>query len=179
MPNIAKSIKGIAFRSGLYLGAILAVITITAYSIDWDLMMSPWFQPIKLLLVILFAIYATYQGRRHHRQKYSFRNAFSAYFITLALGLFIFTLVNYILFDLYDPAAGEYLSRLSIDQIRETLEKAGRDPEKIKANIEALKHSDQFSIANQFKGYVFNLALYAMFGVIVAFIFKKKKPILV
>lgn len=179
MSKPKKSIKQSSIKTGLYLGAILAIGTFIAYYINWDLIFSRWFQPTKFILVIVFSVVASYVAKKNNPQKFSFRDAFSAYFITAALGLIIFTFANYLIFDVFNPEAGHYLSQMSIEQIRDNYEKAGQDPEKVKMIIEDLKSSDQFSIGNQLKGYIFNLTLYAVFGAIVALIFKKKKPIII
>lgn len=179
MPKLKQSVKQVSTKTGIYLGIALAVLTIGAYSIDWDIILNRWFQPLKLLFVMIFAIYATTKAKKLNVQEFSFRDAFAAYFITVALGMAIFTLVNYTLFDLFDPQAGQYITQMSIEQFKQASEKAGESPEKIEKSIASLKDSDQFSITNQLKGYVFNMALYAVLGVIIALIFKKKKPIIV
>src|SRR5699024_12620557 len=108
MPKLNKSIKRTAQKSGFYLGAAMALITLGAYLINWDILLSPWFQVSKFILVMGFAILAVVQARRLS-DKYAFRHAFSAYFITVALGLIILVFVNFLLLRVIDIQAGHYI----------------------------------------------------------------------
>lgn len=177
MPKLKAAIQQISAKTGLSLGIALILVTLGAYFIDWDIIMSAWFQSLKLVLLVIFAIYATLQSKKLSPEAFSFREAFSAFFITVALGTAMYTLLNYVLFDLIDKDAGHYLTQMSVEKYKDTARTAGQNNENIKQSIEQLKTSDQFSALNQLKGYVFNLALYSLLGVVVAFIFKKKKTI--
>lgn len=55
-----------------------------------------------------------------------------------------------------------------------------KDVEKrINENIKSLEETDLFALGHQFKGYIFNIALYSVFGAIIALILKPKKPIVI
>lgn len=182
MPKLKISIKKISTRSGLTLGVILALGTIIAFLVNWDIFLSPWFQISKFILVIGFALYATSESRKLNVDKFSFRDAFSAFFITFAIGLLVFFIVNYVLFEWIDPTPGQYLTEMSVgqlDHLKEQMVEAGKATDKIEKQIASLKNSDQFSFANQLQGYIMNLVLYCLPGIIVAMIFKRKKTIIV
>lgn len=178
MAKLKENIKKIALKNGGYLGGVLILITLFAYLYNWDLLLKSWFQLLKFGLVILLAVFSTMTARRENPAAFSFRDAFTAYFIPIALGLFAFTIFNSLLFDLIDGQAGHYISQMSIEEHRKQLEAIGKDADKINQTISSLKKSDQFSILNQLQGYIMNLILYCIPGIIVAAIFKKKKPII-
>ena len=178
MPKLKESIKKISFKQGLYLGAILSGLTIIAYLINWDIFLSPWFQFAKFLIVIGSATYATLLARKAYLMSFSFRDGFSAFFIAVAVGFGVFTIVNWLLFDLIAVDAGRYINDAAINIRKEQLEALQQEPEKIEIAIEELKSSYQFSFINQFKGYFITLVLYCLAAPVVALIFKTKKPII-
>lgn len=178
MPKLNKYIKKTAQKKGFYLGAVMTLITLGAYLINWDILLNPWFQISKFVFVMVFAILAVVQARRL-ADKYAFRHAFSAYFITVALGLIILAFVNFLLLGLIDSQAGHYITEISITQRQEQLQMAGRSTERVNEAIKLLKQSDPFSLWSQLQGYIMNLVLYCLPGIIIALIFKKKKPIIV
>lgn len=168
MPKLKQSIKQIATKNGIYLGIAISILVLVAYSVDWDMFFKWWFAGFKFFILIGFAVTATIQAKKVNQKEFSFRDAFTSYFITVALGLAIYTVLNYVLFDLISPQAGHYLTEKSNEILKST---QGKDFHKIR--------EDQFSAANQLKGYILNLGLYLVPGVIVALFFKKKKPIIV
>jgi len=178
MPKIKENIKKIALKSGIYLGGALILITLLAYFFNWDLLLQSWFQLLKFSIVIALATYSTMAAKRRNLEAFSFRDAFAAYFIPIAVGLLLFSIFNYLLFDLIDGQAGHYIAEMSIEEHRKQLEAMGKDADKIKQTITELKNSNQFSILNQLQGYIMNLVLYCIPGIIIALIFKKKKPII-
>src|SRR5690625_1504531 len=178
MPSISKSIKNSAKNNGLLLGLFIVVVTVGAYALDWDIFLSPWFQFSKFIIVMVLGIRAVAQPRRLNPPKFTFRDGFSAFFITAALGLFIFIIANWVLFDLIDSDAGHYISETSIDMQEERLKELDRDEEEIKETVTDLRGSYQFGFLNQIRGYFINLVLYCIPAALVAVVFKKKKPII-
>lgn len=178
MQKIKGKIKSISLKQGLHLGLILVLLTIISYFINWDIFLSPWFQFAKFLIVIAMAAYASYLARKAHHKVFSFRDGFSAFFITVAVGLGIFTVVNWLLFDFFATDAGHYINDTAISIRQEQLEALDQDPEKIKEEIKQLRDSYQFSFLSQFQGYIITLVLYCLLAPLVALIFKTKKPII-
>lgn len=178
MPPISKSIKKYAKNNGLLLGLFLVIATVGAYVLDWDIFLSPWFQFSKFIIVMVLGIRAVFQPRRLNPEKFSFRDGFSAFFIAVALGLFIFVTANWFLFDVIDSEAGHYISETSIDLQEERLQELDRDGEEIKETVAELRSSYQFGFLNQIRGYFINLVLYCIPAALVAILFKKKKPII-
>lgn len=178
MSDSKTSTKGIAQKKGLYLAGIMVLATLLAYFINWDIFLSPWFQVTKFVLVMLLAILAIAEARKINFKNFTFREGFSTFFITVAIGTFIFVIANWLLFDLIDKSAGHYINDMAIDLRKEQLEAMEKTPEFIEDSIGMLKESYQFSFGNQLKGYFMNLILYCIPAMLVALIFKTKKPII-
>lgn len=178
MEKLKGKIKSISSKQGLHLGLILSLLTIIAYFVNWDILLSPWFQFAKFIIVVAMAVYASFLSRKAYLHNFNFRDGFSAFFITVAVGLGVFTLINWILFDFFAIDAGRYINDTAIGMRREQLEALNQNPEKIDEEIKLLRESYQFSFFNQFKGYIITLVLYCLLAPLVALIFKTKKPVL-
>lgn len=177
MSEKKAAIKAISRKNGLILGGGLILLTLLAYFINWDIFLKFWFQILKFVVVMSLAIRATAMARSKYFKKFSFRDGFSAFFIAIALGTFLFFILTWLLFDLIDHQAGQYINDSAIKMREEQLEAFGLKPEAITQEIEQLRSSFQFSFVNQLKGYITNLVLYCIPAILVALIFKTKKPI--
>jgi len=183
MPKLKENIKKISFKQGLYLGILLSIINIGIYlyanfSNNWSLMISQWYQFAKFLIIVGFASYTTILCRKAYMNSFSFRDGFSAFFIAVAVGLGIYVLGNWFLLSVFDADAGEIITKESVVLLEERLGKMEQAPEKIEESIQELYENPPFAFKNQFIGYIFNLVLYCLPAIIIALLFKTKKPII-
>lgn len=170
------TIKKIVTPYGIVLGATLSLLTLLAYSIQLDWFVSFWFSPLKLIFIFGTAIVGVNKARKE-RKTFSFREAFTAYFVIVVIGTALYTVVNYFLFDLIDRSAANYITEKSIEKFQNFATNNSLSPEKIQQQIAILRSEDQFSILNQLKGFVFNLVIYCLAGLLIALFFKSKNPI--
>jgi predicted cobalt transporter CbtA len=106
----------------------------------------------------------------------SFKEAFSSYFITCAVGLAISTLVGILIFTIVDPELAQYLNERSMELAQEYMVKFGAPQAEIDKAMADLATKDNFSIVNQAKSYASLLIFHAVIGLLVGLIFKKKDP---
>ena len=90
------------------LGGLLALSTIAAYAIDFKLFINPWVGMGFFVITVLAGAYSTYQSRKINDGA-SFKQAFTSYFITVALGYLIGSLTTIIVFLIIDPDAAKVL----------------------------------------------------------------------
>lgn len=169
-----KSIKSSAIPYGVYLGIVLVFITVFAYAIDLDIFTRWWFNIINFIAVLVIAVLAVTKTKQTKQDGFSFKEAFTSYFITVVIGTFISSIINLLLFNLIDPEAAGYIMEKTIEMTREMLEKFGTPREEIEKAVSELSGENQFSPANYARGYVFYLGFYALIGLIVALIFRDK-----
>ena len=103
----------------------------------------------------------------------TFKDAFVNYFITVALGTAISSLISIIIFNFVDPEAASYLNEQVLLITKQSMERFGAPQEVINKAIEEASQKNNYAIGNQLKSYVFQLAFYAVIGLIVALIVKK------
>ncbi|MGJ8666291.1 MAG: DUF4199 domain-containing protein [Patiriisocius sp.] len=170
------SVKQTSTQYGLVLGGILSLITITMYALNPELFVKWWVGIITIILVVAVGIVSTAKSKSNLGGFMTFKEAFSAYFITVAIGLFIATVVGILIFNVIDPEMATYINERAVEVTREFMEKFNTPEADMNAAIAEMQKTDNFSIANQAKSYVFGLVFQAVLGLLIGLIFKRKDP---
>ena len=176
MENHPISTKKSAITYGLILGAVLALMTTLMYVLDPMLLTKWWIGILSLLLVIVIAIVSVAKAKGLQGGIMSFKEAFTAYFITVALGSIISTCVGILIFNIIDPEMAAFLQEKTLEITAEFMQKFGTPQAEIDKQMAKLAEQDNYSIATQLKNYVFGLAFMSVIGLLVALIFKTKNP---
>ncbi|MCF7561365.1 DUF4199 domain-containing protein [Sabulilitoribacter multivorans] len=171
-----KSIKSLATNWGLYLGVALALLTVLGY-VNLDLFTKWWFGIGMLILVIVMGIISAMKSKGLLGGFISFKNAFTSYFITVALGLVISTVVSIIIFNFVDPEAANTLKEKIMDSQVQMMQNFGAPEEAIAEAVEKLEaQENMFSIGKVLQSLAFQLIGYSIVGLIVALVVKKNNP---
>jgi len=171
-----NSIKSSAINYGLYLGALLSLIIVAIYAIDLSLMVNMWLGIGLLLVVVGFGVVSVAKSKSILEGFISFKQAFSSYFITIALGLLINVVVSAILFNFIDPEAAEFIKEKTVEITIKMMEGFNAPAETIAEAVENIEGQNQYSIVNMLKSLVWSLVLQSIIGLIVAAIMKKTNP---
>lgn len=175
-----KIMNEIIKKNGVTYGAILGLISIASttliYITDIKLFMSWWIGGISLILNIVIGIFLVSNTKKQLNNTISFKDAFSVYFIAGVLGSTVSALFNYFLFNFIDPQAKETLKEMTIKYTVEMMEKFGTPKEVLNQTIAELQKADNYSLENIFMGLLFMYLIVAIFGLILAAIFKSKSP---
>lgn len=173
-----KSFKSSAMNYGLYLGAALSLWTILGYALNIELLVNFWINLLVLpLLIIIFGVLSSAKAKSILEGFISFKDAFTAYFITIVVGMLISSLVSVILFNFIDPDTAIQLKEIAIEKTVNMMEGMGAPAEQVAQQVEALENTDFFSIGTQFWQLVKGLIFFIVIGLIVAAIMKKNQPI--
>ena len=165
--------KSIAVNNGLYLGGILALISVLIYAVNLDLFTEWWLGIILFLVVVVYGVLTDIKSRTSLGGFISFKQAFTSYFITIAIGTLIATIVGIAIFTFIDPEAATYLNEQILLLTKQTMERFGMPQEAMQAALYEAAKKDNFSLGMQSQAFVFRLAFYAVIGLIVALIVKK------
>ena len=168
-----QTTKSAAINYGVYLGAITSLITIIIYGVDIDLFTAPWLGIVLFIIVVAFGAVSALNSRKLLGGFISFKQAFSSYFITIAVGTLMSSIVGIVIFTYIDPEAALYLNEQVLILTKETMERIGLPQEAIIAAIEEASEKDNFSLGAQTQAFVFRLVFYAVIGLIVGLIVKK------
>ena len=168
-----QTTKSAAINYGVYLGAITSLITIIIYGVDIDLFTAPWLGIVLFIIVVAFGAVSALNSRKLLGGFISFKQAFSSYFITIAVGTLMSSIVIIVIFTYIDPEAAIYLNEQVLIFTKETMERIGLPQEAIIAAIEEASEKDNFSLGAQTQAFVFRLVFYAVIGLIIGLIVKK------
>lgn len=171
-----KTIKSSAINYGIYLGLFLSLTSVLVYVINLELLTKWWLGIILFLVIIAFGIVSTAKAKSLLDGFISFKQAFSSYFITVAIGVLISMVVGILLYNVIDPDAAIVLKEKIVESTTQMMEGFGAPQSEIDKAITKLQEQDQFSIVSQLQSVAFQLIFYAVVGLIVALIMKKSDP---
>ena len=171
------SIKSIALNYGLYLGIILILLTGIAYATNLDLFLQIWFGLLFLAATIAMGVTSVVKSKKALGGYISFKDAFTAFFITLAVGGLINTIMTVIIFNVIDPDAAIELQEKVIAFQTEKLESYNVPDQKIDTIIAKMEaKGNLYAPANLLQSFVLQIAGFSIVGLIVAAILKKREP---
>ena len=171
MNEIIKK-NGITY--GIITGVISVLITTILYVVNIELFVSPWVGFSSIAVYIIIGILLLSKTKKELNGIFSFKDAFTTYFISAVIGILISVAFNIILFNYIDPGMKDTIKDLTIKYTTEMLQKFGTPASAINDAIKELDANDQFSIAKLLQGSIFSILFSALFGLILAAIFKSK-----
>ena len=173
---IHETIKKNGITFGIITGLVSVLITTLIYSIDLNLFISPWMGFSNLAIYFLIAIVLLIKTKKEFQGIFTFKDAFTTYFISALIGIAISLVFNIILFNFVDPSAKDTIKELTIKYMISTMEKFNAPAATINGAIKDLQENDQFSIAGLLKGSLSNIVFCTIFGLVLAAFFKSKSP---
>lgn len=172
-----KSLKSTAINYGFYLAAILVSFTVIAYLINIELLVNFWLVFLLLpIITITFGILSSAKAKGIQNGFISFKQAFSSYFIPIAVAMIISTIVSFILFNFIDPDTATMLKESVMDKTLTMMENFGTPQTEIDKVMTQMQEQDTFAIGTQIKSVAQGLIFYAVIGLLVALVMKKKNP---
>ena len=171
-----EQIKPSAINWGLYLGATLTLFTVLGY-VNLDLYTKWWFGIGSLIVIIVFGIISAMKSKGVLEGFITFKEAFSSYFITVATGLIISTIVSVLIFNFIDPDAAITLKEKILDTTVEMMRNFNAPEEAIAEAVEKMEaEENMFAIGKVLQSLAFQLIGFSVVGLIVALVVKKNNP---
>ena len=171
MNEIIKK-NGITY--GVITGLVSILITTLIYIIDLKLFISMWLGLSIIAMYIIIGCILLIKTKKDLKGIMSFKEGFTTYFISAVIGILISVLFNILLFNYIDPAAKDAVKEYTIEYTVEMMEKFGTPASAINEAVKGMQEVDQFSTFELLKGSIFSIAFSAVFGLILAAIFKSK-----
>lgn len=171
MNEIIKK-NGVSY--GIITGVVAALITTSIYAIDLKLFTAWWVSLLSISFYIIIGVVLLSKTKKELKGIFPFKDAFTTYFISAVIGILISVIFNIILFNFIDPSAKESIKEISIKYAVEMMQKFGTPSSAINEAVKKLQENDQFSIIELLKGSVFSIVFSALFGLLLALIFKSK-----
>lgn len=169
-----QSTKKLATSYGIYLGIALILITVLIYAFDISLMTEWYLMVINLILILVLGTMAVKKAKAAYSGLFTFKEAFSSYFLTIVIALFLATIFSLILFNLIDPEAAVTLKELTMEKQAAMFENFGMTEAQINEAMVEVQNQDAFSIKNVGISFATQLVFFSIIGLIIALIFREK-----
>lgn len=172
-----KSLQAVILPYGVYLGIASILISVLVYVIDLELYSKWYLTLINFIIVLAIGIMAVKKAKSLDTDPYfSFKTAFSAFFIPVMLGSLISIIFTGILFNFIDPEAAVYVQEITMEASRQMMESFGAQPAQIEEALAQQEGNNPFSWKNLAMGFAFTIVLYGILSLIIALIFREKDP---
>ena len=171
MNTIVKK-NGITY--GVISGVVSILITTLIYTFDINLFLSGWITFLKFSAFTLIAIMLLVNTKKDLNNIFSFKTAFTTYFIHILVGLILATVFEIVLFNLIDPSLKDTIKELSMEFTSKFMEKMGAKASDINKAMAAVQDVDQYSVLELLKGSAIYILMASVYGLILAAIFKSK-----
>jgi uncharacterized membrane protein YeaQ/YmgE (transglycosylase-associated protein family) len=170
-------LKNTATNIGLYLLATLSLWSICVYATDnLEIIVNYWVSLlITPLTIIGFGVASCLSSKKALGGYISFKQAFTAYFITIIIGLIGSAVVSYLIFNVIDPDAGKEIFEIVIEKTIQTMERFGAPQEVIAEQVTALQEQMNYKMKNLLLQNLQGVILFSIIGLIVAAVTKKNK----
>lgn len=165
-----------AAQYGLCLGVFSAVTTTLVYVIDISLFTASWYGILNMAIVIGFGAFAAIRSKKNNGGFLTFKETFTSFLVAVLIGLLIATLYSILLFNVIDPEAKQIITDNVIKMTSEMMEKFGAQPADINEVIKEMQNTDSFGVFGQLKGFLFNIVIYSVIGLVTALIIRRERP---
>ena len=171
--NMETNLKKNSIDLGVKLGTLLFIVTTVIYLIDIKLFTNFSVILAYMIPALAVSIYSVFDARKIQNQIISFKEAFIAYFLCIAVGYLIVTIGNIVIFKLIDPAAADIIHEEIMIASKEMLEGFGTPSEIINETMNEMQNNHSFSYKAIIQNYANALLRNAIFGLIIAAVLKK------
>jgi hypothetical protein len=172
---INEIIKKNAIKFGVISALFSVFATTIMYVIDLNLFVNMWIGFGLLGIFLVIAMILLYNTKKDLGGNLSFKDGFTAYFISALIGITISTLFSMLLFNIIDTDARDQISELFIKSQVKMMQKFGAPSKAINEMITQLKENSQFSLKGLITGFFQSLLGSIIFGLILAAFFKTRK----
>jgi uncharacterized membrane protein len=127
-----------------------------------------------MAVIIIIGVLCVFIARRKVGGYVTFREAFTPYLITIAIGVTVNYLMYNILFNLVDPSAKEVINTVLHDMLVDTLNNSGLPQEQINEQLSKSQELNQFEPKSQLFMWAGSILRMSILGLLLAAIFKNK-----
>ena len=167
-------IKKNGIKFGLIAAIISIFITLSMYLIDIEIFTNIWIGFAKIGIFIVLAIILLNNTKKELNNNYSFKEAFTTYFVCFLISITVATIFEIILFNFIDPEAKITIQENLIQYQVDILKKFNTPTSVIKDAVAKMEEQNQFDTLQLIKGAAISLVVSSLLGLILAAIFKSK-----
>ncbi|HSD14092.1 MAG TPA: DUF4199 domain-containing protein [Flavobacterium sp.] len=167
-------IKKNGINYGIILGTISILITASIYATDLKLFTNMWIGIVSIVIFLVIGIVLVTKTKKQLNGFITFKEAFTVYFLAAAIGATMSVLFNILLFNVIDPEAKATVNEYAVEYAVNMMKKFNTPTEAITKTVEEMQKTDNYSPFNLLKGLAFSFIFSAIFGALLALIFRNK-----
>lgn len=168
-------VKKNGINYGIILGTISILITASIYATDLKLFTNMWIGIVSIVIFLTIGVILVSKTKKQLNGFITFKEAFTVYFLAGAIGATMSVLFNILLFNVIDPEAKTIVNEHAIEYTVQMMKKFNAPTESITKTAEEMQKNDNYSAANLLKGLVYSFVFTAIFGALLALIFRNKQ----
>ncbi|TVQ77181.1 MAG: DUF4199 domain-containing protein [Flavobacteriales bacterium] len=169
-------VKQEASRWGLIMASVSVIFYLIAYLFSLKLFVSIGVPMIAVNIILL--VLAIRSAREQMEGFIEFKDAFTTAFVANVIASLIGTAVVIVIFNVLDPSAADEIQKIVIEQRIYLAERLKVPEPQIEKMVEDLSSINDFTIANQVRGFFIGLLFSAAISAILAAFLKKNKPVI-
>jgi len=163
-------------KNGISFGVIIGVLSILFATLTYvfRLYTSWWVGLLSFAVSIVLYCVLLSKTKKELGGVYSFKEAFTTFFIAAVIAVVVATLYNVVLYNFVDPGAKEIVKEETIKSTVKIMESMGTPNSAINEAVDNMQNDDPFSVSKQLLGAAIALAISCVLGLILALIFKSR-----
>jgi len=169
-----QTVKNIGIKFGLLLALILTIINLGIYFYDYKIMASIANGFILLFVIIIFGSISTFLAKYKNGNAITFKQAFTPFILTISIGIIASTLVQFLIYSIFDPSTGELLKETFQQMYITQISNSNGTPEEIAASIKEVNESNPLSLGTLLSSSIIRIAMLSVVGILVALIFRNR-----
>lgn len=170
-------IKQNGIKYGVISGLLGVLFTLFIYVVDYKLFVNIWLGVGLLVAFLVIGIMQLLELRKNLGGFMTFKEGFTGYFVGALVGILISTAFSVVLFNFIDIETRDLIHEELVNFQINNLKNWNAPAAQIKETIEEMKKTPQFSTMGLIYGILKSLIGTIIFGLILAAIFKKNKPV--
>jgi hypothetical protein len=179
MENEKPTLIHQGLKFGLILGFVQIATTTLLYVIDKNLLVNYKLMLLILVINVTLMVWPVRNYKKINEGTISFKDAFVICLLTVAGGLLLGTVFNYVLYNIVDTGLSDFIKDRSIEKTAALLERFGTPQEDIEKSIASIEAQDFNMSPSKLGGQLFQgVLLGSIPAIIIAAILRTKtKPV--
>lgn len=174
--NVTLTPSQAAVKAGLNLGLVMFILTLSAYFVDYTILVSFWFSILILALFFGMILYFGFQYRKSVGGYLEYGPSFVFSFVTLLVSGLIGLVGNILLYQVIDPELPRMLVDAQLENMLQMMDRFGAGDSVSGDQLDEIREGVQanFTIFGQIKSFAIGSIVYAIMALILAAIIKKR-----
>lgn len=175
--QIKKIVQKNGVFYGLIMGAVSVIICLGIYLVDYHLFTNPTIGIVELVIYALLGIAVVWTTRIKLGNAIIFKDAFTSYFIAGAIGSTIGVICYILLFNVIAPEIQGPLKEASLEYSLKMAHSLSMNQEQIDKMIVDARNANPYTVGEYISGLGIKLIGHAMYGTLLALIFRNRQTI--